>query len=117
MASYKDYEALWQKYQNDGVGKGISIIRYCESHGFQYKQFEHWYKNYFKQRSYEIEIVGAPEEDGREVLENQKFSRDSQGQIQEISIKLKNGLSYNKENISYATLYTTLKKLEVLCLA
>ena len=42
MASYKDYEALCQKYQNDGVGKGVSIIRCCENQGFQllYTLFE-----------------------------------------------------------------------------
>lgn len=121
MTSYSDYKELWKRYQTEGLKRGISISRYCENNGIVYRHFEKWYKSYYKQRAYQINIVNKPEESNEVVQESsqelQAAPTSSSSIILKIEIELENGLSYNKSNISYAELYSTLKKLEALCLA
>ncbi len=63
MASYRDFEKLWKQYQADGAKRDISIARYCKNHGIVYAHFERWYREYFRKKAYEVEIVNIPESD------------------------------------------------------
>ena len=40
----KDIEALWKRYSDEGVKKGISVVQFFESNGVPYHTFEKWYK-------------------------------------------------------------------------
>lgn len=126
MASCKNYETLWTKYQQEGVPKGISISRFCENHGVRYRHFEYWYKNYFKQRAYKVEVVNVPEassvvEDA--VLEKSITTKATSTpsnnidmNVLKIDLVLANGVEYHRENLSYSTLQGIIKNMEVLCL-
>lgn len=43
MASSTDFKLLFEKYQEDGVKQGISIVKYCQMNGIVYSHFERWY--------------------------------------------------------------------------
>ena len=62
MTSYSDYKELLKCYQIEGLKSGISISRYCENNGIVYSHFEKCYKNYYKQLTYQVNIVNTPEE-------------------------------------------------------
>lgn len=123
MASCKNYEALWNKYQQEGVPKQISISRFCENHGVKYRHFEHWYKTYFKQRAYKVEIVNAPDSSveappSKEVKSSRreiKSENFAEMKILKADIVLENGLEYHRENLNYSKLKHIIKNMEVLC--
>ncbi len=43
MATSKDYEKIWIKYQSEVQSTGKSIVTYCQENGIVYSQFERWY--------------------------------------------------------------------------
>ena len=45
MATSKDYEKLWKRYQDEVQATGKSIVTYCQENGIVYAQFEKWYKS------------------------------------------------------------------------
>lgn len=136
MASYKDYEILWKKYQDDGVHKGYSIVQYCKDHGIEYRYFERWYKQYYKKRAYQVEITGIPVDSpskpevsktskaalystiasGTQCLKKPK-SKESSLRVKQIDFVLSNGLEYHSEDISYTHFRALLDKLDMVCLA
>lgn len=44
MATSKDFEKLWRRYQDEFQSSGKSIVTYCQENGIVYSQFERWYK-------------------------------------------------------------------------
>ena len=44
MATSKDFEKLWKRYQDEVQSTGKSIVTYCQENGIVYAQFEKWYK-------------------------------------------------------------------------
>ncbi|MFI3296998.1 MAG: hypothetical protein R3Y59_05155 [bacterium] len=61
MASYRDFEKLWEQYQKEGVKRDISIELYCRSKGVVYVHFERWYRSYFCKRAYKVENTNNTE--------------------------------------------------------
>ena len=59
MASSSDYSVIHEKYQEEGLPKGISIVRYCEMQGVPYKGYERWYKRERHAAVYSVEVVGS----------------------------------------------------------
>ena len=43
MASSKDFEKIWECYQEVVKTKDISIVDYCQRNGIVYSQFQRWY--------------------------------------------------------------------------
>ena len=46
MASSKDYEKIWESYQEVIKTKDVSIVDYCQRNGIVYSQFQRWYKKH-----------------------------------------------------------------------
>ena len=46
MASSKDFEKIWESYQEVVKTKDISIVDYCQRNGIVYSQFQRWYKKH-----------------------------------------------------------------------
>lgn len=44
MATSKDFEKLWNRYQDEVQSTGKSIVAYCQENGIVYAQFERWFK-------------------------------------------------------------------------
>ena len=46
MASSKDFEKIWESYQEVVKTKDVSIVDYCQRNGIVYSQFQRWYKKH-----------------------------------------------------------------------
>ena len=46
MASSKDFEKIWENYQEFVKTKDVSIVDYCQLNGIVYSQFQRWYKKH-----------------------------------------------------------------------
>ena len=46
MASSKDFEKIWESYQEVVKTKDLSIVDYCQRNGIVYSQFQRWYKKH-----------------------------------------------------------------------
>ena len=44
MASSKDFEKIWESYQETVKTRSVSIVDYCQRNGIAYAQFHSWYK-------------------------------------------------------------------------
>ena len=55
----KDIEALWMRYSDEGVKKGISVVQFFESNGVPYHTFEKWYKKKFSEKGIVDCVVGG----------------------------------------------------------
>ena len=58
LTSSTDFKLLFDKYQEDGIKQGISIVKYCQMNGVVYFHFERWYKKYRAGVVLPVEIVG-----------------------------------------------------------
>lgn len=124
MASYRDFEKLWEQYQKEGVKRDISIELYCKSKGIVYAHFERWYREYFRKKAYEVEITNSPETD---VVTELKSSIEDEivvaispttdsVTITKIDLRLSNGIEYHAEQITGKVLTSLITKLEAICL-
>jgi hypothetical protein len=125
MASSKDYEELWLRYQKDGVPQKLSIVRFCEMNGIVYKHFETWYKSTHRKKVYPIEVSGVPSMAFPVVPDQEScpseqtmtsVASNSSELIGEFHLTLSNGLELHQKNLDYASLKRMIEKLEVLCL-
>lgn len=57
MASSTDFKVLFEKYQEEGIKQGLSIVKYCQMNGVVYSHFERWYKKYRAGVVLPVEIV------------------------------------------------------------
>ena len=46
MASSRDFEKIWERYQEVVKAKDVSIVDYCQRNGIVYSQFQRWYKKH-----------------------------------------------------------------------
>ena len=110
MASSTDFKKLFDKYQEEGAPKGVSIVKYCQMNGIIYSQFEKWYKT---SRAGVIKPVEVVDKDGLMSLPEEESS--SVVSIAHVNLVFSNGLQVNHHNISYQTLRQMIEKLEALC--
>lgn len=120
MATSKDFEKIWIKYQNEVQSTGKSIVTYCQENGIVYSQFERWYKS--KGRSsakvpqlVPVEVMDIPEKDEQENEIEYPTAPRRETWIRSFSIQFKNGLELRHQNISYRSLVELVGKLEALC--
>lgn len=120
MASSSDFKKLYEKYQDEGVKHGISIVQYCQMNGVIYQQFERWYKKY---RSGVVTPVEIVDKDGLLSADQQVASPVSSQEesvppgikIAHVNLVFSNGLQVNHHNISYPAFRQLVEKLEGLC--
>ena len=120
MATSKDFEKLWKRYQDEVQSTGKSIVAYCQENGIVYAQFERWYKNKGKVSAkapsiVPIEVTDLPDEveaPGQEPVRNP--NQDPMW-IRSFTIQFRNGLEIRHQNFSYGSLVCLVKKMEGLC--
>lgn len=114
MASSTDFKKLFDKYQEEGAPKGVSIVKYCQMNGIVYSQFERWYKY---SRAGIVRPVEIVDKDGLMRLSEKSMDNGSPSptDITEISLVFSNGMEIVQHNISYQALRQMIEKLEALC--
>lgn len=118
MASSSDFKKLYEKYQDEGVKHGISIVQYCQMNGVVYQQFERWFK---RNRSGSVLPVEIVDKDGllgnrrEEPCVQETFSEISPVILSHVNLVFSNGLQINHHNIDYRTFVKLVEKLEALC--
>ena len=65
MASSKDFERIWESYQDVVKTQAISIVDYCQHNGIVYSQFQRWYKKHVSG----VSVVPISDSDGLEAAE------------------------------------------------
>ncbi len=120
MASSKDFEKLWKRYQDEVQSTGKSIVTFCQENGIVYAQFEKWYKK--KSTPTEkgssivpIEVTDLPSEAERPRQESPRNPNQDPMWIRSLTIQFRNGLEIRHQNISYSSLASLVKKMEGLC--
>lgn len=115
MASTTDFKKLFERYQEEGAKRGISIAQYCQMNGIVYNQYERWYKQFRN-------IVATPVEIVNENVKEQTLSETvsvkepmSVKPVSRIQIELSNGLQITHREIDYRTLCRLVEKIEGLC--
>lgn len=115
MASTTDFKKLFERYQEEGAKRGISIAQYCQMNGIVYNQYERWYKQFRN-------IVATPVEIVNENVKEQTLSETvslkepmSVNPVSRIQIELSNGLQITHREIDYRTLCRLVEKIECLC--
>lgn len=111
MANSTDFTDLFEKYQLEGVPKGISIVKYCQMNGVVYSYFERWYK---KSRAGVVFPVQLVDEDGL-MDESETRPEVAQMDIVHFHLVFSNGLEITHHNLSYPALRQMIEKLEALC--
>ena len=103
MASTTDFKKLFERYQEEGAKRGISIAQYCQMNGIVYNQYERWYKQFRN-------IVATPVEIVNENVKEQTLSETvsvkepmSVKPVSRIQIELSNGLQITHREIDYRT--------------
>ena len=105
MATSKDFEKLWNRYQDEVQATGKSIVTFCQENGIVYAQFERWYKK----RGSSLQDADAPKP------EVSKRPNQDPMWIRSFTIQFRNGLEIRHQNISYSSLASLVEKLEGLC--
>jgi len=120
MASSKDFEKIWESYQEVVTTKDISIVDYCQRNGIVYSQFQRWYKKHVS--GVNIVPVSDPDSQIESSLMVSEESSPSPHQlghakakVNYVNIEFSNGLKVCQESISYEHLKMLVEKLEVLC--
>jgi len=124
MASSKDYQQIYDRYQTEGLPKQISIVKFCEQNGVPYRQYERWYKTCRGGKALPVEIVDTDAmfgledriQDGKlDINPAPASSSDEERNIKRIEIIFKDGMRVRKTNLDYALLLETVQKLSALC--
>ena len=120
MATSKDFEKIWNRYQDEIQSTGKSIVTFCQENGIVYSQFERWYKAKGKTSAkppqlIPVEVTDIPKKDEQENESDQALVPRRETWIRSFSIQFKNGLELRHQNISYRSLVELVGKLEILC--
>ena len=120
MASSKDFEKIWESYQEVIKTKDVSIVDYCQRNGIVYSQFQRWYKKHVSGVS--IVPVSDPDVQTESTPMIQAESSPSQHssvhvktKVNYVNIEFSNGLKVYQKSISYEHLKMLVEKLEALC--
>ena len=118
MASSKDFEKIWESYQETVKTRSVSIVDYCQRNGIVYAQFQRWYKKHVSDVSVvpvdssSGSIVGS---DSKEVSLPVSVNRPEQARVLYLRIELSNGLQICQKSIDFNRLKILVEKLEGLC--
>ena len=120
MATSKDFEKLWKRYQDEGQSSGKSIVTYCQENGIVYAQFERWYKKRGSSQDMQpvlvpVEVTDLPKESEAPKQDSPRYPNQDPMWIRSFTIQFKNGLEIRHQNISYSSLASLVEKLEGLC--
>ena len=116
----KDIEALWKRYSDEGVSKGISVAQFFESNGVPYHTFEKRYKKKFSKNGIvDCVISGFPDgivqvAEGEESGPSEKEKRKDV-YVSYVNIGLSNGVKVEHRRLSYGELVCFINKLQSLC--
>ena len=120
MASSKDFERIWENYQEVVKTKDVSIVDYCQRNGIVYSQFQRWYKKHVSGVS--IVPVSDPEiqqEPAETFQGDPELVRQIAGHVKTrvnyVGIEFSNGLKVCQKSIDYEQLKMLVEKLEALC--
>ena len=116
----KDIEALWKRYSDEGVKKGISVVQFFESNGVPYHTFEKWYKKKYSNNGIIDCIVSGSPDSPIQISEGarQELSRSekrSDVYVSYVNIGLSNGIKVEHHRLSYGELVCFINKLQSLC--
>ena len=120
MATSKDFEKLWKRYQDEIQPLGKSIVSYCQENGIVYSQFERWYKKRGSLQDKQpvlvpVEVTDLPQDAEAPKQEVSKHSSQDSMWVRSFTIQFRNGLEIRHQNISYSSLASLVEKLEGLC--
>ena len=102
MASSKDFEKIWESYQEVVKTKDISIVDYCQRNGIVYSQFQRWYKKHVSG----VNIVPVSDPDpqiesslmmSEESTPSQHLSGHAKAKVNYVNIEFSNGLNAGRE--------------------
>ena len=121
MASSKDFEKIWESYQEVVKTKDVSIVDYCQRNGIVYSQFQRWYKKHVSGVS--IVPVSGPTILQQESLEAVQGAADpgrhsserAKTRVNYVNIEFSTGLKVFQKSIDYDQLKMLVEKLEALC--
>ena len=120
MASSKDFEKIWESYQEVVKTKDVSIVDYCQRNGIIYSQFQRWYKKHVSGVSIVPVSDSEIQEGSVETLEgenepNRHPSVHAKTRVNYVNIEFSNGLKVFQKSIDYEHLKVLVEKLEALC--
>ena len=120
MATSKDFEKLWKRYQDEVQASGKSIVSYCQENGIVYSQFERWYKKRGSIQDKQpalipVEVTDLPQDADIPKQEASRHPNQDSMWIRSFTIQFRNGLEIRHQNISYSSLASLVEKLEGLC--
>lgn len=118
----KDIEALWKRYSDEGVKKGISVVQFFESNGVPYHTFEKWYKKKCSEKGIVDCVVGGLPDGTVQIPDSEmpqtlKPERSNEVYVSYFNIGLSNGLKIEHHRLSYGELVCFINKLQSLCSA
>lgn len=117
MASSKDFEKIWENYQDASKTRSVSIVDYCQRNGIVYAQFQRWYKKHVS----DVSVVPVETSTGSIADRDSEFSlpssinRPVQARVLFLRIELSNGLQICQKSIDFNRLKILVEKLEGLC--
>ena len=109
MATSKDSEKLWKRYQDEVQPSGKSIVSYCQENGIVYSQFERWYKKRGSLQDKQpvlipVEVTDLPQDTDAPKQGVSKRPNQDPMWIRSFTIQFRNGLEIRHQNISYSSL-------------
>ena len=113
MASSKDFEKIWESYQEAVKTRNVSIVDYCQCNGIVYSQFQRWYKKYVSNVNV-IPVADTPTTNQPLLSANSVHSSASCSVVY-VSIEFSNGLKVCQKSLEYNQLKMLVEKLEGLC--
>ena len=129
MISSTQLEALYGRYQREGVPNDLSMQAFCSMHNVPYNCFERHVRQRAKFRNIQpVRITGIPEPEGpasdlqteesqveqaTPVTPEDNFREDKVRIL--VTIKMSNGFQIHRSNIDYRTLKGLVEKMGALC--
>lgn len=120
MATSKDFEKLWRRYQDEFQSSGKSIVTYSQENGIVYSQFERWYKKRVSSQDKQpvlvpVDVTDFPSESEPPKQDSPRHPNQDPMWIRSFTILFRNGLEIRHQNISYSSQASLVEKLEGLC--
>ena len=110
MASSKDFDTIWENYQEVIKTKDVSIVDYCQRNGIVYSQFQRWYKKHVSGVSiFPVSGSDAQTESAPMILAESSPSQYSSGHLKTkvnyVNIEFSNGLKVSGHFRPYCVPY------------